>query len=54
MSCPKKYKLADKEKEYYLKNYVHLAPELIRGVQAQSVQTDIYSIGHIIKKVDYH
>ena len=51
MTCPKKYKLTDKEKEYYLKNYTHLAPELVKGLQAQSVQTDIYSIGHIIKKV---
>ena len=48
MTCPKKYKLTDKEKEYYLKNYPHLAPELVKGLQAQS---DIYSIGHIIKKV---
>ena len=51
MTCPKKYKLSDKEKEYYLKNYTHLALELVNGVQAQSVQSDIYSIGHHIKKV---
>lgn len=51
MTCPKKYKLSNKEKEYYLKNYTHLAPELVKGVQAQCVQTDIYSVGHIIKKV---
>ena len=42
----------DKEKEYYLKSYTHLAPELIKGLQAQSVQTDnIYSVGHIMKEV---
>ena len=51
MTCPKKYKLSDAEKEYYLKNYTHLAPELVKGLQSQSVQTDVYSIGHIIKKV---
>ena len=51
MTYPKKYKLSDKDKEYYLKNYTHLAPELVKGVQAQSVQTDIYSLGHIFKKV---
>ena len=47
----KRYKLTVVEQEEHIKIYTHLAPELIRGSCPQSVLTDVYSLGCIIKKV---
>ena len=51
IKSPKRYKLTETEKEEYLRTYTHLAPELVRGLYPQSASTDIYSLGHIIRKV---
>lgn len=46
------YKLPNKkEKQKYLKNFPHLAPELVVGDSPQNTVTDIYSLGYTIKKV---
>ena len=47
---PRKYKLTEAEKTKYLKAYTHLAPELVKGLCPQSESTDMYSLGHIIRK----
>lgn len=51
LSSPKSYKLNKTEIEQYLRRYTHLAPELIKGLHPQSVLTDVYSLGHVVKKV---
>ena len=51
LSSPKSYKLNQAEMEQYLHRYTHLAPELIKGLHTQSILTDVYSLGHIVKKV---
>ena len=46
------YKLPNKiEKQNHLKQYSHLAPELVFGDSPQNVSTDIYSVGYTIKKI---
>ena len=47
---PKTYRLNEKDKDYYLRTYTHLAPELINGVCPQSALTDVYSLCRIIGK----
>ena len=51
IDSPKKYKMPEKEQEKHLKTYTHLAPELVQGIYSQSVSTDVYSLGHAIRKV---
>ena len=51
LSSPKFYKLNKTEIEQYLRRYTHLAPELIKGLHPQSVLTDVYALGHVVKKV---
>ena len=51
IQCPKRYTLTEEEKKDYLKSYSHLAPELVSGLCPQAVSTDVYSLGHVVKKV---
>lgn len=51
MQSPRRYKLTEIEKKEYHEKYSHLAPELVSGLCPQSASTDVYSLGHIIKKV---
>lgn len=51
ITSPKTYKLNELEKKDYLKTFTHLAPELVLGSCPQSVITDVYSLGQIIRKV---
>lgn len=45
------YHLNDKEKEKYRKCHCHIAPELVRGTHAQSLFSDIYSLGMLMLSV---
>ena len=47
------YKLPNKkEKQKYLKNFPHLAPELVDGDSPQNTVTDIYSLGYTKKSFE--
>ena len=51
LKSPKTYRLTEKEKMLYLQTYTHLAPELVSGLNPQSITTDIFSLGVIIHRV---
>ena len=40
------------KKEYYAKHHPHIAPEVRNGIKVQSFESDIFSIGRIIDKVN--
>ena len=42
---PKPYNLTPEEKEYYTKNCMHVAPEIIDGSSGHTIKSDIYSLG---------
>ena len=42
---PKPYNLTPEEKEYYSKNCMHVAPEIIDGSSGHTIKSDIYSLG---------
>ena len=44
------YKLNDKEKERYFKEHCHLAPELINGTHCQTLASDVYSYGYLLRQ----
>ena len=48
----KSYKLTKVQKEKYKENHPHIAPDLRDGVCQQSVQSDIFSFGRIIKMIN--
>ena len=48
----KSYKLTDSQKEQYKANHPHIAPDLRDGVCTQSVQSDVYSFGRMIKLIN--
>lgn len=47
-----RYTLSSKEREYYAKHYSQIAPEVRNGCETQSFSSDIYSLGHVIKKIN--
>lgn len=51
VTAPKRYKLLKVEQDEHLKAYPHLAPDLVRGTCSQSILSDVYSLGHVIRKV---
>lgn len=48
------YSLGEAEKQEYVINYPHLAPEVIDGRKKQSVYSDMYSVGLIFYRVSDH
>lgn len=48
----KKYHLSEDEKAVYKKEHTQIAPDVRDGLVAQSTQSDIYSLGRILKKVN--
>lgn len=48
------YRLGEVEKQEYIVNYPHLAPEVIYGLQRQSVYSDMYSVGFVLHRVSNH
>ena len=50
----KKYQLTPVEKSEYSHRYGHIAPEVIEGITAQTIRSDVYAFGGILQKVqDY-
>ena len=47
----KSYKLTEAEKKYK-ENHPHIAPDLHDGICRQSVQSDIFSFGRIIRMIN--
>ena len=45
LAKPKLYNLTPEEKEYYTKNCMHVAPEIIEGISGHTIKSDIYSLG---------
>ena len=54
MENGKTYHLNSIEKLDYLHHYPHIAPEVIEGINKQTVRSDVYSIGGILRKVLDH
>ena len=48
----KSYKLTKVQKEKYKENHPHIAPDLRDGLCQQSVQSDIFSFGRIIRMIN--
>ena len=47
----RKKQLTEREKEIYRKRHFHVAPEVIEGLHAPSVKSDVYSIGLVSYRV---
>lgn len=45
----KKYELSDTQKSYYRTHHRHIAPDLIDGINAPSLASDMYSYGRLFK-----
>ena len=48
----KSYKLSDIQKEQYKKDHPHIAPDLRDGACKQSILSDIFALGRVIKLVN--
>ena len=48
----KKYCLTEEQKVIYIKEHTQVAPDLRDGLVLQSTQSDIYSLGRIMKKMN--
>lgn len=42
---PKKYHLTEHQQIHYAKNHPWIAPELVAGIQPQSIASDVFSLG---------
>ena len=47
-------KLSVKDQEKYSKHHRHIAPEVVRGIQAQTKASDIYAFGLIISLICFY
>ena len=48
------YILTEREKEHYVDNFPHYAPEVISGKVKQTIMSDIYAVGMLLKKMSNH
>ena len=48
------YNLSEREKEQYLANFPHFAPEVVNGNEKQTVMSDMYAVGMLFKKMCDH
>lgn len=44
------YSLSESEQERFKVEHTHIAPDLRDGLVTQSVQTDVYSYGRVLKR----
>ena len=51
IECGRMYTLTEAEREKYKKDHSQIAPDLRDGLTKQSTQSDVYSLGRIIKKL---
>ena len=50
----KKYHLNPIERSEYLTRYPHMAPEIIEGITTQTVMSEVYALGGILRRVLDH
>lgn len=48
------YNLTEREKEQYVANFPHYAPEVINGNGKQTIMSDMYAVGVLLKKMYDH
>ena len=51
ISEAKTFKLSEIERAEWFRHYSHIAPEVIEGITPQSIQSDIYSVGGIVRQI---